>query len=62
MAATPHAERRAERVPINSARRRESSSSGFVASIPRVSRKRAWVSVRFSKASLFMCKHCACKL
>lgn len=52
MAATPQAERRAARVPISSARRRQSSSSGCVAVRESLLAKRSAVSERFSKGSL----------
>jgi len=52
MAATPQAERRAARVPISSARRRQSSSSGRVAVRESLLAKRSAVSERFSKGSL----------
>ena len=56
MAATPQAERRAARVPISSASRRQSSSSGLVATRPRARCRSSAVSERFSNGSDSMCE------
>lgn len=54
MAATPQAERRAARVPINSASRLQNSSSEGITWMPKVRSKRSRVSDRFSKGSSSM--------
>ena len=53
MAATPQAERRAARVPMSSARRRMSSSSGLVHERESLFWNKSAVSLRFSKGSLY---------